>query len=150
MNNLELKPIKKYKLFKAQKYERLWVDSTLAEFGLSKYVRTGVYFYLATPLLADVDPYDIGDIIVPNLYSPKYQIVLIRDFIEYQIDDYPYNYQIIKPTTDDNEILIISHPKTKIYVKFTYTSHLYSEGKITFLDHDDKCTCKENDDCVCY
>ena len=149
INDLELTPSKKYRLFKARKYDRLWVHAPLVSFTLTKYTKSGVYFYLDTPALVNFDPYDIGHIIVPS-YSPKYQIVLIRDFIEYQIDDYPYNYQIIKPITEDNEVLILTRPNTKVYVKFSFTEHIYSEGKTIFVDDEKKCTCKENDDCVCY
>jgi len=148
MSYLHLKPNKRYGVFKAIGFD-FWVDPSLAIFSFSKHSKSkcGVIFTMSTPTLCNIHDYDIGKIFVRNSHSPKYQIVLLRDYVSFNVEGY---YDAFKSTEDSGEMLIITNPETKVTEIKKNATFVYQNGRIISVSYDDKCKRKDGDDCVCY
>ena len=136
MSYIDLKPNKRYQVFKAIGFD-FWVDPSLAKFSFSRQSKSqgGIIFTMSTPILCDIHDYNIGKMFVKNSHSPKYQIVLLRDYTSFNVEGY---YDAFKSTEDSRETLIITKPETKVIEIKKYSTYIYQEGRILSVMDNDK------------
>jgi len=148
MSYIHLKPNKRYQVFKTIGFD-FWVDPSLAKFSFSRQSKSqgGIVFTMSTPILCDIHDYNIGKMLVKNSYSPKYQIVLLRDYISFNVEGY---YDAFKSAEDSRETLIITNPETKVTEIKKYSTFVYQNGRIISVYYENKCQSKDGKNSVCY
>jgi len=133
---IPVKAVVRAKLFKAKEFD-VWFDPCIVEFDIYKKIRFHVW---AGPNTCNIEDYKGSILIVKSLY-PKYQFICEKAENILNVSSYSY----IIPSYDSSYKIII----TDINATIVTRSFVYRGGQIVSSTKEE-CSCKDNENCVCY